>query len=270
MNLQKWYDGMNWDQRKSEIQSIVADFRKELRIPTNEIIKDIVSVVKKAGYRYYCDSFGDNFAGYSQYVCGITFVIGYNSSYDSRGENFKRFTISHELGHVTIPEHRKKLIETGLHQSMIEPSVVSEIEREADYFSINLLTPTAVFEKDANSNAFDPKSAKLLSDKYKISPLAAAYRFVELTELSCSLIVCNANGVIIRDSRSSLFYKTFHHASIKGIKIKKSLLKQKSAKSPNVLGEFYPKVSSDVNVNVITLKQPYNKTFVLFLNPVTL
>ena len=124
-----------------------SQLRESMAIGDNEVIGDIVSLIQEAGYHYMDDSFGDDFSGFSQALGGGDYLIGFNRNH-FWSDKFHRFTISHELGHITIPRHRQILEAKGLHRSKSEFQAKDQIEREADYFAICFLAPSKAFQME--------------------------------------------------------------------------------------------------------------------------
>lgn len=72
------------------------------------------------------------------------FGIGYPTHVESDG--FKRFSVSHEIGHYRLPGHIDAIIGvTGRHLSRAGFVTDDKYEREADYFASALLMPTDPF-----------------------------------------------------------------------------------------------------------------------------
>jgi len=85
-----------------------AQLRENMAIGDSEVIGDIVDYIQEAGYSYLEKSFGDEFSGFSQALGGGNYLIGFNTDH-LWSDKFRRFTLSHELGHITITDHRKIL-----------------------------------------------------------------------------------------------------------------------------------------------------------------
>ncbi len=77
---------------------------------------------------------------------GDAFGILYSSRFASEG--FKRFNVSHELGHYFLPGHIDALFGAGqqFHQSEGGFTSDDKYEREADSFAASLLMPKLLFK----------------------------------------------------------------------------------------------------------------------------
>ena len=130
---------------RQTIAAHAAQLREDMAIGKNEVIGDLVHHIQEAGYHYMEESFEDEFSGFSRALGSGNYLIGFNRDH-FWSDKFRRFTLSHELGHVTIPEHRQRLEKEGLHRSKSEFQSRSPIEREADYFAICFLAPKKAFQ----------------------------------------------------------------------------------------------------------------------------
>lgn len=104
--------------------------------------------------------------------------IGYNSSIKSPGRI--RFTLAHELGHYLLHREGQRSF-SCTQQDMHEwDEGDRKIESEADTFASFLLMPANDFRCQISSNG--PSIDLLLhcSDRYGVSPMAAALKMVEI------------------------------------------------------------------------------------------
>lgn len=104
-----------------------------------------------------------------------------------------RFSVSHELGHFYLPEHRSYLMSGHRHGS--QAGFVSEnpLEREADLFAVNLLMPKSLFYqqvkmKSGNVCNIDDLS-KLADSVFKTSLVSTTIRYVQLDFEPCCAVV---------------------------------------------------------------------------------
>jgi len=185
-----------------------AQLRQDMAIGEDEVIGDLIHHIQEAGYHYMEESFEDEFSGFSRALGGGNYLIGFNHDH-FWSEKFRRFTLAHELGHVTIPEHRHLLEKDGLHRSRSEFQSRDPIERQADYFAICFLAPRKGFQTAMRYKEYTRKTIFELSDHFEISPYAAVLRFIELTDLACTLVVCTADGFIERETRSDRMKETY-------------------------------------------------------------
>lgn len=186
------------------IAEAASYLREDLHISPADTVQDLVSIIKENGYHYCEDHFGSDFCGFSQYIGAGTYLIGYNLDQDF-GNGFKRFTLAHELAHVTLPHHREILTGSdSLHRSTVTHYVRNtDLEREADYFAASFLVPEKLFQPFLH----DSLSERLIfeaSSYFDVSLHVAAMRFIDLTDLPCTLIV-SCKGIIEYERRSSAF-----------------------------------------------------------------
>ena len=255
------------------LQNYANQLREETQSNLEEPINDIVEVLKKAGYHFQEASFGNEFSGYSKFLGNFDFLIGFNTDHNW-SEKFKRFTIAHELGHVTIPKHIEILKKEILHRS--KPEFISEqvIEKEADKFAISFLAPTSGFRKEIKKKAVSFDTIKELSEFYNISIYATTLRFVSLTAHSCALVVCNNKGIIEYEIRSNKLKQTLTHELINKSKVSKNNLvydfingDKEYDKTENFLREWYPNLPKDVEINESIFYQSYNQKYLVLIEP---
>jgi IrrE N-terminal-like domain len=119
------------------------------------------------------------------------FVIYYPESSRDQYPSRVRFSLSHELGHYFIEEHRRIIQEQRVHNS-IGPfrSVSDRIENEADKFASALLIPAFAVEAAADTRGFLDLAAILkLAEQCQASAQATAFRYVQLAEEPCLAVV---------------------------------------------------------------------------------
>ncbi len=150
---------------------------------------DIETVLSEKEIDLYEDEFGNEFDGVLEYAdrkFSIFLNLDRGNSYETeRG----RYTLGHELGHFFIDEHRQPMEQGKLrpHPSKILKSD-SQIEREADWFSSNLLMPEERFKKAAKKNK-GFLGIKKLGNKFKTSWTATAIRYVKTVSPDSALIL---------------------------------------------------------------------------------
>ena len=256
-----------------EIIKCASQLRENIGIDIDETIGSIVEIIQNAGYQYVEDHFNNDFAGFSKYLDSFNYLIGYNLD-QNWNDNFKRFTLAHELGHVSMLKHCEILKKGIMHRSQPEYQSDNEIEREADYFAINFLAPKKLFEKQMEFKAFDTATIFALSDFFGISTYAAVLRFVELTDLTCSLIVCNKNGYIDYEKRSEKMKQTFRHDFLRNQKILGTTLTSdwikgnKEEETCDIpLNEWYRGLDTELDVTESVIELGYNNKYLTLLEP---
>jgi Zn-dependent peptidase ImmA (M78 family) len=109
-----------------------------------------------------------------------------------------RFTIAHEVAHYLLG-HR---IPTEFDLSA-NPPFSAHQEREADVFATEFLMPEAwVLSYCAASPSFD--SIQAIAQTFRMSNMASAVRYAELTSASCA-VVYSENGHVVWAKRSRTF-----------------------------------------------------------------
>lgn len=141
------------------------------------------------------DDFRDSFDGQIEYHAEhARFLLFYNTKYDERvteGERHPRtrFSVSHELGHFYIDNHRAYLMASGMsHRSRSEFSSDIVVEREADHFAASLLMPKYLFEPRANKGELSSEYLEELSAMFQTSLVSTAIRAVQLSHFPCALV----------------------------------------------------------------------------------
>jgi hypothetical protein len=117
-----------------------------------------------------------------------------------------RFTLSHELGHYFIDDHRQAL-SAGLppHPSLSEYQSDNPAEQEADHFASNLLMPRARFVRVASRLPAGAPAILSLAKRFDTSRTSTALRYVHLDISRCALIKWNPDGSSWRRFSDSAF-----------------------------------------------------------------
>lgn len=133
--------------------------------------------------------------------------IVYNDAITSKGRI--NFTLGHELGHYLL--HRL-MFPDGLEcrsQDMVRwDSAYAQIEHEANVFAAGLLMPLDDFRRQVDARAkpsLDDLGA--CADRYRVSLIAAALRWLEYTERRAVLVV-SRDGYIMWARSSSAALRT--------------------------------------------------------------
>lgn len=262
--------------QKASIQALANGFREDVGLSEFEPFPEAVKMIRDAGYEYSETSFIDNTcSGFTQAVNGnARFEIGYNLDHNF-GDPYKRFTLCHELGHVNIPRHTQ-ILTSSPHYSKPEFQTDDLIELEADYFSICLLAPKVAFQNKIANMEFKLVDLQIIANHFGISMYAAALRFIELTDLNCSLIVSDTTGKIKYESRSKamseflpsrfLFRQNLNNQTLTYRSIMKNIQMPETTIG---LANWYPGISSSVETTESVLFLKYNNTVLTFLNPLT-
>ena len=190
------------------ISVCASQLRENMGLDGEEIIGDLVQLITDAEYEFQEGSFGKDFSGFSRSLGDGNYLIGFNTD-QFWSESFRRFTLSHELGHVTIPDHKSNLEKVDMHRSKSEYRSNDRMEREADYFAICFLAPKKAFQHAMKFKDYSKTTILHLSNYFGISPYASVLRFIELTNLACTLVVCDYRGNIEYERRSGSMKDTF-------------------------------------------------------------
>lgn len=247
--------------------------RDNIGLSYDEPIGNIDDLVREAGYEYVEESFNDDFSGFSKSLGGGNYLIGFNSDH-FWNESFRRFTISHELGHLSLPEHRIILDRTIMHRSKPEFSSADGIEKEADLFAINLLAPKITLLKIAKHKKFSAETIRNVADYFQISLYAAALRFIETTDLCCSLVVCNKNGYIEFEKRSQKLQSSLRHSYLYRQKINPATFTfnhiqgdSNTESATTSLNDWYQNLPVDIKTDESVLDLTYNNKVLVLLEP---
>ena len=184
------------DRKEIEAQgvSILKDFDLyRLPIEPFEIVHRERIKLAPGGYDGCFDARLEYHAGKRQ------FLLFYADERTDRTEGRIRFTIGHELGHYSLPEHRQYLMSGVWHGSHTGFVSDNRIEQEADQFSAALLMPADLFREAVarfRQRVCTLKELKTLADRLKVSITAAAIRYCEL-DIEASSVVLSRDGVVI-------------------------------------------------------------------------
>jgi len=106
------------------------------------------------------------------------FGIGYPTHIESEG--FKRFSVSHEIGHFRLPGHVDAIVDaTGRHLSRAGFVTDDTYEREADHFASTLLMPTGPFSAELRRAGDGLETVERLAALCGTSLEATAIRYAQ-------------------------------------------------------------------------------------------
>ena len=126
---------------------------------------------------------------------GQEFCIAYATHIESDG--FRRFSVSHELGHYFLSGHIDHVLPAGqaIHESRAGFVVGDPYELEADHFAARLLMPSPLFE-DAMSRAGDGLAAvKKLQEICITSLTATAIRYAQAADGLVAAVVSQGKTI---------------------------------------------------------------------------
>lgn len=138
-------------------------------------------IALREGISFCYSSFAGELDGVLAHGDGRFFIFC-NERRSRRGAPRSRFTFAHELGHYFIPDHRRAVMagKCGARYRRSEFAWDPTFEKEADLFAANLLMPATLFKANAADGVLDLKRISALASDYGVSPVAAAYRAIEL------------------------------------------------------------------------------------------
>ena len=125
---------------------------------------------------------------------GQTFGILYSTSIPNRG--FQRFTVGHELGHYVLGHHEELLGDGTPHFSASGFTSTQWYEREADFFSSELLIPDFLFEKCRRGLPVGLNAVKAIAERFDTSLTAAGFRYAALSPDPVAVIMSEGDRVI--------------------------------------------------------------------------
>jgi len=155
--------------------------------------------------------YSDSFDGLLEYRKGRFHIYCNLDRVESQDSPRARFTVGHELGHYFIDEHRNALISGRVpsHQSLCEFESDNPVEREADFFSANLLLPKNRFMKSARQEDIGLGSILYLSSKFGASVTSTAIRYVEEAIGQAAIIKWNQEGYQWKKISDSFYKRGF-------------------------------------------------------------
>lgn len=101
----------------------------------------------------------------------------------------RRFSVAHELGHLLMGHPTRAV------GQQTAANDERDREREADAFAAELLMPAALLQARCREGPMGLLVPWEISREYRVSVLAAAIRFVELTSESCAAVLTDRRSV---------------------------------------------------------------------------
>jgi len=167
--------------RKSSIEKTAIEMLNEHDLLAPGF--DIEILIKQLGIRLIEEKLDENISGYSAIKNNVR-VIAVN---EGHGNERKRFTMAHELGHLTLhnfsefnfSEHQRTFFRNNVSSSGLD-----NFEVEANCFAASLLMPKDLilreFNESGTSFLFDEAEITNLSSRFKVSEKAMAIRLTTL------------------------------------------------------------------------------------------
>lgn len=250
--------------------------RENMSLSEDDVVPDIVELIKFQKYEYVEECCNEDYAGFSEYIGNWKYRIGFNKFHDYNPQ-FKRFTLAHEIGHVFLPSHQMLLQNHRLHRSYQADKYEKYIEREADAFAANFLAPSKACQKIIQHKNSSPETIKHIAKHFNISTHSAALRFIDLTDIVCTIVVFNETGETDSEHRSpnlevmlERFFiryvcKTKLHEHTLAAEYLKGKRDEESCESS--LNLWYPELPKEVPITESILDLGYNGKFMALLTP---
>lgn len=250
------------------------DLRENIPIGLVEPLPSPVELIGLIGHELVFDSFGDSFSGALRYLHRDKYLIVINQDL-AFGESHVRFTLAHELGHISCDEHLAHMIRVGgTMKSCVEFRSDDEIEREADQFAAFFLAPTPMMNMLLDGRDMNIDTIRHVGNYAQVSILCAAYRCMQTTDLLVALI--------LSDSRTGKIRQRFHSAALRNEKIglydaetvvprsslTDDIIRNQSAdrEDHTTLSLWYPHVTRRINCRESCLRLGYNDTVITVLS----
>ena len=106
----------------------------------------------------------------------------------------QRFSVAHELGHRQL-SHRSAAV-PSCEPAAVHGHVDRGVESEANAFASELLMPERLLRRRCEVSPVSLSHATSIAADFKVSLLAAALRFVELTSERCALVLSRDSRVV--------------------------------------------------------------------------
>lgn len=158
---------------------------------------NLAGILKDKGIELFYEQFEESFDGLIDLTEDIPYIYcNLSTGNDPEGKR-TRFTISHELGHFFIDEHRNALA-SGYMPSLGEYTTKDLIiEREADLFASRLLMPGKTYLKQVKKVEPGLKGVLALSKRFNVSLKCAAIRYLSEDICSCALSFWSWEGKLV-------------------------------------------------------------------------
>ncbi len=181
---------LNREKRAADLACDILEAAGLMSAPVNPVAVaslEYPRLVMKSG------DFKDAFDGRLEYhVASDRFILFFNTKYDSTNNDHHprtRFSISHELGHYYLDDHRGFLMRGGgAHSSTSEFVADDIVEREADAFAAGLLMPSKLFCPIVNEKEPTIQRIKSIADDFQTSWVSTAIRSVSVSDFPCEIV----------------------------------------------------------------------------------
>jgi hypothetical protein len=152
---------------------------------------DPASILEEHGVTISYNDYGSCFDGMLHFEDGV-FHVYCNEARGPRHDGRGRFTLAHELGHFSIPEHHLALRagRAPSHPSFCsKPNAKNYVELEADFFASRLLMPEARFAPAIKSAGHGLGALCTVATQLGTSLQSTGRRFEDCDSHPCAMIV---------------------------------------------------------------------------------
>jgi len=176
-----------WERRlniQDLAECVFEDYWGDIPVNPESIIKDCGITLSYGNYEGCFDGSLEHRRGRFHIYCDI-------STTDHLGSPRVRFTLSHELGHYFIDDHRTALAKGSApqHGSFIYDSTGNRTEQEADFFAASLLMPQKRFSETFDSSSVELQSTLDISSTFSVSAQCAAIRCIQQRNWPAAIVM---------------------------------------------------------------------------------
>ncbi len=228
---------------------------------------DPLQILSKKEITHSFSDYEDCFDGLLEYEDGKFHVYLNQNRLIGIGRPRTRFTLSHELGHYFIDEHRNGLVSGTLapHGSLTGYQSNEIIEIEADHFASHLLMPASLFATKVANEPLGLEAVVKLSEAFGTSRTACGVRYVKNEITPCALFKWNRNGLHWKLLSEEFYRLGFRHSIQKGDappegsgtqQVLESLVKPTGiVKRGSCASSWFPNIASGSSKNEIFIEE---------------
>lgn len=161
---------------------------------TTSLPVDPIAIAKDLGIEVHAKPAKSKGASGMLLRVGQAYAIAYATHIESPG--FRRFSISHELGHYLLPGHVEAVLDaTGIHESFAGFRSDNVYEKEADSFAAGLLMPSKLFSVAVTNTEPGLEAIEELSSLCITSLSATAIRYVKFADYPVAAVVSTDQSI---------------------------------------------------------------------------
>lgn len=157
------------------------------------------SIAREEGIEIAPGGYGDRFDARIEYLRSAgAFCIYHQECGGWRTEGRVRFSVAHELGHFYLPDHRKRLLEGRMHNSVSDFRSQDPFEQQADEFAASLLMPMELFRQELErfrGGFCDLSDLSRLADRLGTSITSTARRYCQCDREPCTIFF-SEDGIV--------------------------------------------------------------------------